>query len=143
MKKNVSNAVIIILLMCIFTNGIAQVDSISESAKQKVQKRIDEINEILNQKDARWRAGVTSLSYLTEEEFRQLCGEIFDEAQVGSELVKQDSLYQLYKKERNLRKISSIPDWQSLMSDIENQGGCGNCWAHATSGVVEGVLHYY
>jgi len=99
MKRNVFYTVLVMLItMCVFTNSMAQIDSVPESKRLEVQKRIDEINEILSQKNLRWRAGITSISYLTEEEFRQLCGEIFDETQVESELAKQDSLYQIYKK---------------------------------------------
>lgn len=81
--------------------------------------------------------------HYTPEEVRSLCGVPVDPDEMEEVLAKQDIMYAEYKKnkEKGVYKIATIPDWKSLMSPIENQGGCGNCWAHSATGVVEGLLH--
>ena len=40
-------------------------------------------------------------------------------------------------------KTASIPNWPSWMkSEMEDQGTCNSCWAHAATSTVEAVLHY-
>jgi|GEM_PF-6409355 hypothetical protein len=84
-------------------------------------------------------------AYYTREEIKSMCGAY---RLTQSEFVKlkaqQDSMYAEYKKSKKggVHKIASIPDWKSLMSPVEVQG-CGNCWAHASTGLVEGLLHSY
>ncbi len=123
--------------------GLSQADTIPDSKKREVEKIIEEINRRIKEKGYRWKAGVTSLSYLSDEESKRLCGVLLDPSQVEKALARQDSIYKEYKasKERSLRKALAVPDWKSLMSPIE-QAECSNCWAHAATGVVEGLLHY-
>ena len=138
---------IIILFVTTLTATLLTAQDFDKNSKayKETEKKVEKINKELKRKGLRWRSGVTSISLLSEKEFRNLCGETFDPTKVEYELQKQDSLYQLYKneKKKTLGRIMSIPNWKSLMSKIENQKSCGNCWAHATSGVVEGVLHNF
>ncbi len=47
-----------------------------------------------------------------------------------------------FKKEFSAEKVAMTGhNWRPLMSSIENQGYCDNCWCHAVTGVVEGLLH--
>jgi len=116
-------------------------EEISEAKRKEVEERISLINKIIKQKGFSWKAGITSKSYLSLEEMRKYCVEYFN----PDELERTSSDYSNYKelreKDVGILKIASIPDWESLMSLIEDQE-CGNCWAHATTGVVEGLLHY-
>ena len=83
-------------------------------------------------------------SYYTPEEISSLCGIPVDLDEMVKVLARQDSMYKEYNasKARALGKALVVPDWKSLMSPIENQGSCKNCWAHAATGVTEGLLHY-
>jgi len=102
------------------------------------------INEKIKGKNYNWQAGITSKSYLNKEEMASLCGLLADTSVLKDLLRKEDSLYQNYKiqKGTGLQKILSMPDWMSMMSRIEDQE-CGNCWAHAATGVTQGLIHSY
>jgi hypothetical protein len=140
MKKNAFNTVFFILFMCVVTNSMAQVDSF------KVQKRIDETNRMIKEKGYAWKAGITSKSFLSKEEMKRLCGLLYDEP-LDNERIEAigDSLYEEYKEGQGLKKAVEIQgitvSWQDWMSKIEDQE-CGNCWAHAATGVAEGLLHF-
>ena len=99
-----------------------------QTAQEEVQKRIDIINQLIEEKGYRWRAGITSLSYLSIEELKALCGEYYNQNEFERDLAWQDSMYMEYKsrKGKGLLKTLSPPDWKSMMSPIEYQE-CGNC----------------
>lgn len=83
--------------------------------------------------------------FYTTEEVKQRCGVPVDTAIMRRVLAKQDSMYKDYllkskNFKANTRKIETIPDWQSVMSDVEDQGSCGDCWVHAATGITEGQL---
>jgi len=83
--------------------------------------------------------------YYTPEEVRSMCGVPVDLDELPILQARQDSMYAEYLKsleERKLPKTTSIPDWKGLMTAVEVQE-CGNCWAHAATGVLEGKLHYF
>ena len=137
----------VILVLTVLLSGFlcfAQNDDIPEEKKKQVEMEIKRINEKIKQKGLKWKAGITSLSYLSDEEFAKLCGDIVLPGPGKPNLRDHDSLFQkLYKKKNNPAKIQSIsiPDWKSFMSPIEDQFSCRNCWAHAATGVVEGLLN--
>ncbi|NWF91013.1 MAG: right-handed parallel beta-helix repeat-containing protein, partial [Ignavibacteriaceae bacterium] len=94
-------------------------------------------------KGYKWRAEFNSLSYLEDKQLAQLCSEYSDLDLVNLNQLIQDSMYAIYKgASKSILSILNIPDWKALMIQPEYQN-CGNCWAHACTGVVEGLLHKY
>ena len=96
-------------------------------------------NEIYAQERNRGKA------FYTDEEVRQMCGVPIDPAKTSQLKDKQESMYKNYfttlEKDPPKRfTVQSVPNWRSLMSDIEDQLDCGNCWVHAATGIVEGQL---
>ncbi|MCX6152249.1 MAG: hypothetical protein NTX22_17115, partial [Ignavibacteriales bacterium] len=77
---------------------------------------------------------------LTLEEVKEMCGVPVDKDEMKKVLAIQDSLYKEYLKKKGLKKTTTIPNWQNYMSNVDNQYGCKNCWAHAATGMVEGQL---
>lgn len=126
------------VVLIVIVNNVFPQEQISEEKKIEAQKRIQKTNEIVTQKGMKWNAGITSISYLSKEDFKKISD--------GDR--NNDNSYQGPKKETNnynekkLNKVLTIPDWKNLMSPVETQA-YSNCWAHAVTGVTEGKLHYY
>ncbi len=78
--------------------------------------------------------------HYTIEEIKQMCGVPGDKDEMKKVLALQDSMYKDYVSKKGLKKTNIIPDWKEYMSDVDYQGDCGNCWAHAATGMVEGQL---
>lgn len=94
---------------------------------------LEEIQKAIKEKGAKWIAGETSVSRLTPEQRKKLLGDI-PVAQI--EIKTTPPLSGL--------ALQSQFDWRdkdgyNWMSPITNQGGCGNCWAHASCGALEAV----
>lgn len=142
MKKFIYALCIAIILLPQFS--LSQGKEMSDSAKAVVEQRIKMINEKIKEKGHNWKAGITSKSYLSKEEMSRLCGLRADTSKLQNMLQKQDSMYQQYKalNKTGLFKTLTVPNWLDMMSEIENQE-CGNCWAHAATGVAIGLLHNY
>lgn len=137
-------------LICITTSIFAQTGGISESKRKEIQNQIDELNKIIVQKGNKWVAGITSNSYKTDEQVKQQFGDYYKRSENDIRKLlefKRDSV-SIISNQRPLRKVSSsnsvqtIPNWQSFMSEVGNQQ-TGDCWAHATAGVTEGLLNYH
>jgi C1A family cysteine protease len=88
----------------------------------------------------------------TFEQIQQMCGLSIDRAKDGFSFrrTSRDSSYQdsivMSWREKHQRplQVESIPNWRSMMGEVENQNteSCTmTCWIHAATGVVEGQLH--
>lgn len=83
-------------------------------------------------------------AFYNTDEVKAMCGVPADTNDMKNVLARQDSSYKDYLHQRasqGLRKTETIPNWKSLMSYVEDQGSCGDCWVHAATGVAEGQLH--
>ena len=130
----------LLILLCWSVSNYAQQNRLSEA-----MERISKTNNIIKEKDFKWKAALTSISLLSKEEFKKRCGIISDTTFKGLEQKQYGKkLYEEWKNIKNngLEKTTLSVNWQNWMSNIEDQGNCGNCWAHAATGVTEGLLHY-
>ncbi len=95
------------------------------------EKRIREINRMIEEKGYHWIAGKTSVSDLSREESDRLRGYI----PPPDELVRDIPVYAPTDK----LALPDQFDWRSLGATTEarNQGGCGSCWAFAGVGQLE------
>ncbi len=125
MKRVIVKIVYTTLIIGIFSNIISQ----NKPTVNEVKQRIEIINKKIGEKGFFWKAGITSKSFLSEDEKKKLCGLQLDE-KIDIEAIESagDSLYKLYKMDlvsNGGQKTMSI-DWINWMSEIENQE-CGNC----------------
>ncbi|MEW6509226.1 MAG: C1 family peptidase [Bacteroidota bacterium] len=130
----------LLLLHCYVSSNFAQQDHLAEA-----MDRISWTNNIIKEKGYNWKAGLTSMSILPKSELEKRCGIIPDSTFNPLEQKQYgEKLYLEWKKsnDRKIQKTSSSINWRIWMSSIEDQGNCGNCWAHASTGVAEGLLHY-
>ncbi len=124
----------------------SQSEKITDTRRAEVQAIIDSINNQIKQKGFKWKAGFNALSFYSDEQLKNLCGEFYDPSKVKTNLAMQDSMYNAYISNYNKTSmlVNTIPDWKSYMNTPESQSpSCGNCWAYACTGVLEGLLNYY
>jgi len=101
-----------------------------------VQDEIARINTEIELLGLKWRAGKTSLSGLSSEEFRQMLGywvPFYEDPEK-------------YAKIEERAEIQAVLDWRTkdggnYMTVVKHQGSCGSCWAFATLGTMEAMYN--
>ncbi|HNT97920.1 MAG TPA: C1 family peptidase [Elusimicrobiales bacterium] len=113
-------------LACLLAGSAAAEPSPETSA------RIAELQKSLESRSARWTAGETSVSHLTEDQWASLTG--LDENPPSGPLAPEPP-------ETRLR--ASL-DWRDNGGDFvtapKQQGGCGSCWSFAMTGALESYV---
>ncbi|WP_146199647.1 C1 family peptidase [Methanospirillum stamsii] len=98
-----------------------------------VNQEIEDINEYIDQHDMNWTAGITSVSYFSDEAYEQLLGAVPQEI--------PGAVMQIASTPVDIQSLPASFDWRNNGGDwttpIRNQGGCGSCWAFASTGVFE------
>ena len=100
---------------------------------------LEELQERLREAGARWTAGETSLTHLSQEEFTQMLGFKVYKDRVRKPAVSKKSKYSL------LYNLPSSFDWRDLnggnwITPIKNQQLCGGCYSFATLGTLETLI---
>lgn len=94
--------------------------------------KLNEIQNAIDAKSANWIAGETSVSGLSEEEKRQLCGLIYHP--VGASRAEEKGETVIFGQPTSFDWRSHGGDWTT---SIKNQENCGSCWAFGSLAALE------
>jgi len=99
--------------------------------------KIDEIRAAINKKGAKWIAGETSVSKLTDNEKKRRLG-LIKPSKTDLASPEMDKVVSL---DAPLTDLPASFDWRAnggyFVTPVRNQGGCGSCWAFATAAALE------
>jgi len=137
MGNHILTMIIAISIISLANICTVSADSDDTHVSQVEFETIDDIQDAIDAEGGNWTAGTTSVSELTVEEKRQLCGARMSDVPEDAQLMRSplrggvscDAFNWCNKDDTN---------W---MTPVKNQGMCGSCWAFSALGVVEAVIN--
>jgi C1A family cysteine protease len=101
--------------------------------EQKENEEVLAVQKAIAKEKLSWQAGETSLSRMSKTERR---------LRLGGRLA--DVLPRIQAKKSAPASLPAVLDWRdhngNWVTSIKDQGGCGSCWAFATTAVLESMV---
>lgn len=123
-----------------------------EIQKEQQTYIIEKLNEHLESRQIPWRAGETSLSWLTYEEKKSIFGDPLPD--LGGYEYYKSGVFVMPDADLSTRSTTTTSpfvtefDWRNRhgknwMTPVKNQGWCQSCWIFAAVGTVEAYTNLY
>src|ERR1035437_2108866 len=133
---------ILFALLLLSRIGFTQTAEIPDSAKIKVEYRIKLINQKIKENGLKWNAGITSLSYLPDDEILKLICRKSD-----STLIKKPQANNFTQKiqssSNSTQNTPTVSNWVNMMDPVTLQTSEYGCWAWASASAATGLLNKY
>ena len=122
------------------SNDSGQIEpGVERQSAASEQSQLEAIRKAIGEKGAQWEAGITSVSGLSLEAKKRLCGAKFG-------LMPED--VETITPSLDLGTLPPTFDWRdkdsiNWMTSVKDQNPCGTCWVFGSVGALEGAINIY